>query len=147
MPLTMKMAFGCFAIVALMEAAFGTVYYLSPTIMPYHLEIVGTSWEEIPEGARTMLLALLGGMGACMISFAVGITVVLVGPLRKGATWAPWVLAGFMVPGMGLTTHGVVKLRLTTGASVPLGTTIFFDCLLLAGIVLAVLSNKRAAAS
>jgi hypothetical protein len=68
----------------------GIRYFFSDQIMPYHLAVLNTSWDQMNVAHQTLMLGLLKGFGAG--SFAVGLGVLLLSlvPLRAGHAWARW---------------------------------------------------------
>ncbi|MFH1808951.1 MAG: hypothetical protein ABIJ09_09420 [Pseudomonadota bacterium] len=83
-----RLALGCHGLVVLGLALAGLRYGLATQPMPYHLELLGRRWPEIPLPTQTLLLALLHGAGAAMFAGSLALGVLLAIPWRRGERWA-----------------------------------------------------------
>ena len=68
----------------------GVRYLGAAELMPYHLAVIQTSWENLSADYQQLFLGLLKGFGAG--SFGVGLAIILMAviPLRGGKSWAVW---------------------------------------------------------
>jgi hypothetical protein len=119
MTLRNKVAFWCLAIPTLVELGLGVIYFTSAGIMPYHQEVVGVGWSELPPGARTMLTALVNAYGSAHFAVGVALSVLLLIPFRRGEAWARWAILAAGLPVIGGTAYVSARLAYTTGAHMP----------------------------
>lgn len=110
----------------------GVRYFFAEQIMPYHLAVLNTSWEQLSVEHQTLMLGLLKGFGAG--SFAVGLGVLLLSlvPLRAGRVWARWA-----TPVVALS-YAALLLHVTRFALLPDAAPITVSAVVL-GLVLAAL--------
>jgi hypothetical protein len=113
-----RIAFGCFASIAVATAAVGLRYLLSPRIMLYHQQALGVSWESLRPREQGLLLALLKGTGLCALVTSNAITTLLI-PLRRGERWARWAIAGLCLNTLVPASWIAVRLAAATGAATP----------------------------
>ena len=94
----------------------GIRYFFAEQIMPYHLAVLNTSWEQLSVEYQTLTLGLLKGFGAG--SFAVGLGVLLLSlvPLRAGRVWARWATPVVALSYAALLIH-VTRFALLPGAA------------------------------
>jgi hypothetical protein len=132
-------AFGCYAIVALVAVAFGLVYLLRPSFMPYHQEALATPWHEVEPRLQALLLAFMRGAGGGMLAAGIGAGALLLVPFRAGEAWSlvviPAVELAVVVPMLWATY--IVRSR--TGAHSPVLLSAAGVGLIVAGAVLSVI--------
>ena len=95
--------------------ALGLRYLLASQLMPYHLEVVGTGWGEVPPAEQTLYLGLLRGFGAGAACTGLAIVWLALHALRSQAGWAFRGLAGLSL-GYTLLLLGVTRGALLPGA-------------------------------
>jgi hypothetical protein len=139
----MKIAFGCYACVGLIFAAFGVVYLLKPEFMPYHAAAVGATWEAAPPGFRILILGLMRVAGGAWLAVAAAMGAMLFVPFRQGARWARWA-----IPSVGLlaalsSLYGTLLVQLNTQAPAPWMAAALAALLCVAGFF----TSSRAASS
>lgn len=83
-----RVALICHGLVAAGLVAFGLRYLLAGTFMPYHAEVVGSSWEGLRPGVQTLVLATLHGSGAAILAGGLALSLLLAIPWRRGERWA-----------------------------------------------------------
>jgi len=88
----LRIAFSLNVLVSIALIAIGLRYVCSSQIMPYHLQVIGRSWNELDRNLQMMLLGLLrlGGIGQLATGIALGILVII--PFRRGQRWAYWAI-------------------------------------------------------
>ncbi len=114
-----KTAFTCYLLIVLLMMAFGIVYMTAPKIMPYHVDIVGTEWEQIPPGFQLMFLGFMKGAGMGFLSTALLLGTILIIPFRRGEKWANTALFAVSVIFFGLMLALTLFLKFKTGTSPP----------------------------
>ena len=113
----------------------GVRYLGAAELMPYHLAVIQTSWENLSADYQRLSLGLLKGFGAG--SFGVGLAIILMAaiPLRGGKGWAVWA-----TPAVAATyTAGLVYV--TNFALLPSATPIAVSYLLLGLVAGAAVSS------
>jgi hypothetical protein len=117
----------------------GAVYATRKTVMPYHLEALETSWEEIGPKYQYMLKALLNGGGYFGLSTGLFMLVLLIIPFRHGDVWAGYAIGVIGLVGalpLGLIVRGVKK---NTAGNPPLVVMVVIVALLVLGLIACVL--------
>ena len=115
----MRIAFVCYALVALAITVFGVVYICSSELRPYHQQAMGTGWQELSPTVQTMFLALLHGVGFGALEVGLALWILLLVPFRRGETWSRWALTAIACLLLIPATYFTAKLALTTGAETP----------------------------
>lgn len=128
--------FWCFLFAAVVTVAIGLVYTLRTELMPYHLEVLGTSWEQLPPRYRLMFRSLINGAGAATLATGAALLILTLVPLRRGEPWARWALLLVGLLAAGPTTIIVLRVALTTTASPPWALVVLLDLVLFAGFFL-----------
>lgn len=133
---TRKIAFGCYALAALMLFIFAARFLFSSSIMPYHLQVLGVDWMELPPNFQLMFKGLMGGAGIGMLVTGWAIVLLLSIPFRRGEGWADWGLLSvtllFQLPMLGL----IFKVIANSGAEPPLLLNIIMLFVTVSGFVL-----------
>lgn len=131
-------AFGCYGVVALVTIAFGLIYLLRPSFMPYHQEALARPWQELEPRLQALLLAFLRAAGGGMLASGIGAGAMLLVPFRAGEGWSlvaiPAVELAVVLPMLWATY--IVRSR--TGAHSPVWLSAAGIALVVAGIALAV---------
>ncbi len=115
----LQIASYCYAVSAVLLAAFGLYYLFTPRFMPYHAVAIGASWEELSPAYQVLFLGLLKVAGAGLLGSGVAMGVMLLIPLRAGVSWARW-----SIPLVGLlvgspTLYATLSVQFSTPASAP----------------------------
>lgn len=107
MPMRRKIALVLYGLVALVSLYLGWRYFSSDEFMSYHQKAVVTPWADLPDGVRTLVLALMEVAGGGWFALFVLITALLAIPYRRGERWAR-----IMIP-VGILTFYVPTLYAT----------------------------------
>lgn len=142
--LRLRIAAGLYLAAALAVAGTGSVYLLSPGFMPYHAQVVGMAWAEVPERFRWLISAFQHGAGALAVSLAIAIAAIAWIPLRQGARWARWTLAALGLTAAMPLLCAVQRLATSTGADVPLAPLAALAALLLIAMIASFWPCRRA---
>ena len=144
MTLRLKIAFSLNILVSIALIAGGLRYLLSSQIMPYHLQVIGRSWNDLDPRLQMMLLGLLrlGGIGQLSTGIAFGILTLL--PFRRGQRWAYWAIPviGFIY--CAPITYGAYALHYSTQAATPWKIVMILSLVLLAAYLLTLRSSQGA---
>jgi hypothetical protein len=134
-------AIGVYAIDIAALLFFGLLYASRSEFMPYHSEAVKTPWTSLPAGTRTLLVALINGLGYCMCGFAPAMALMLIIPFRRNDPWAVLALPVLLL----IVQAGLVRIARRvaseTGAHTPWKAPIGGICLTLLGALLSALSR------
>lgn len=141
-----RVAAGLYLAVALGIAGTSGVYLLSPEFMPYHAQVAGMTWAELPERLRWLLGAFQRGAGALGLSLAIAITAIAWFPLRRGERWARWTLAAIGLAADLPLLCTVRRLATSSGADVPLAPLAALSALLGAAMLASFWPARRALA-
>jgi len=90
MTFRLKIAFVLNILVSIALIAFSLRYLLSSQIMPYHLQVIGRSWNDLDPRLQMMLLGLLGLGGIGQLSTGITLGILTLIPFRRGQRWAYW---------------------------------------------------------
>jgi hypothetical protein len=87
-----KIAFAIYFLNCLSLVGFGAVYFFSPTLMSYHQQVIGRTWEELGTGIRIIFHAMLKATGAGFLVTGISGLLLLFIPFKRGEDWASWAL-------------------------------------------------------
>ena len=118
------MAIGCLAQ--------GIRYFFAEQIMPYHMAVLSTSWEQLSVEHQTLMLGLLKGFGAGSFAVGLGILLLTLVPLRAGRVWARWATPVVALSYAGSLIHVTRFALLPDAAPITVSTVVL-------GLVLAAL--------
>ncbi len=114
---------------------FGLLYALRSQIMPYHCDVLETSWEDIDPKYQLMLRALMNGGGYYSLSTGLFMLVLLLIPFRNGEDWAAYAIGGIGLVGSLPLGYIVYRVKKYTAGNPPFGLMIVVNFLLLGGLV------------
>ena len=98
----------------------GVRYLISTELMPHHLRVLGTAWDEIPPSTRTLMLTLMKGTGLVGVSTAVSLAVLLAIPFARHESWSRWAILVVALTALIPMLIGAIRVRMETGVAVPL---------------------------
>ena len=132
-------AFGCNLVAVLLTLGVGITYVTRKEFMPFHCVALGRAWSELEPPLRTVLLALIKGIGGYGLALALAQLIILLIPFRHGAVWALWA-----VPVVGLVLcsfsfYALTLLTKGTSANPPYVVPLSAGFLYLAGLCVAFL--------
>ena len=84
----LKSAFVCNLAVSIGFMAQGLIYFGSQQYMPYHADITGLTWEEVPKAFHSLILALIHGGGIGSFTSGLAIFILVFIPFRNGQKWS-----------------------------------------------------------
>ena len=74
-----RISFLLYILFIILAFSAGMVYLAVPTVMPYHHQAIGVSWESLGEGVRALLWVVLKVIGGLSVTLA-GVMVALAYP-------------------------------------------------------------------
>jgi len=114
-----KIAFFCYAVIAVVSAVLGSTYLVRDEFMPYHAEALKTDWGALDAPLQTLLLALMRVAGAGWLALALAIAALLAFAFSSRRIWArvtlPVLILIFYIPVLSVT----LWVSSETGADVP----------------------------
>ncbi len=115
-----KIAFSGYLLIALALLAVGIRYTIAGQIMPYHVEAIGTAWENLNPGTQVMTLNFMKSAAAGFITTAIAILFLLMFPFRKGEGWSKWALLSIVLAEEILIGFYTYNVKTLTPADPPL---------------------------
>jgi hypothetical protein len=114
----------------------GLLYVTTTRFMPYHADALDVAWESLPENYQGFLLGVIKAMGAGSIGVTLALTIMLLGPFRRGEVWARWAVPTVGITFTALTAYAAYTIDVRTPASPPWRLTCVLAALYLLGAVL-----------
>ena len=126
----------CYGLVTLCSLAFGALYLVRSSFMPYHRAAVGKPWHELDPRLQALLLGLMRVAGGGLLTGGIALAILLLIPFREGEAWSRWAvpLIGFLL--VLPTLYATVYIRLRTGARTPVWVSLAGVALVALGAVL-----------
>ena len=124
--LPLPLAFRLYALATLATILIGLLYATRREVMPYHLEALETSWDEIDPKYKFLLKALLNGGGYYGLSVGLFMLTLLLIPFRAGEDWAGYAIG--LIGLIGTFPLGVIVYRVKkhTAGNPPLVVMVFY---------------------
>ncbi len=136
MILRLKLAFVLNILISIALIVFGLRYLFSSQIMPYHLQVIGRSWNDFDPRLQMMLLGLLqlGGIGLLSTGLTLGVLTLI--PFKRGERWAYWAIPiiGFIY-GTPIA-YGAYAFHRSTQAATPWKAVVIILLVLLVAFLL-----------
>jgi hypothetical protein len=135
------LAIGVYALNIAALLFFGLLYASRSEFMPYHSEAVRMPWTSLPAGTRTLLVALINGVGFCTCGFASAMALILIIPFRRNDLWAVLALPVLLLIVQAGLVRVARRVASETGAHTPWKAPVGGICLTLLGAILSALSR------
>lgn len=97
----------------------GVIYSLSKRIMPYHLEAMGKTWDELSNGMQWATLNFVRSVGAGFISAAIAMFFLLIVPFKQLKLWAYIAIFSISITQLGLVFIRTLSIKSHTSAEPP----------------------------
>jgi hypothetical protein len=126
----------CYGIVAVTSIAFGAVYLVRSSYMPYHRDATEREWQELDAGLQALLLGLMRVAGGGLVAGGVALGMLLAFPFRDAEAWSRWAL---LLVGLAATLpslYATASIRRRTGAHTPVWVSVAGVLLVVAGAIL-----------
>ena len=131
-----KISLVCIGLVAVIECVVGFVYLTASEVMPYHKEVLGTDWNQLQPGIRTMLVGFVNAYGGGHLAVGLALAVLVLFPLRRGEAWARWAVLVVGLPMLATTAYVASYLASHTGAGTPWRGAIIMLVIFILGVAL-----------
>lgn len=133
--LIFNITFYSYLIAALLITLIGALYAFRKQVMPYHLEVLESTWVEVEPKYQFMLLKLLNGGGFYGISSGLFMLTILWIPFRNGQDWAGFAIGAIGIIGILPLANIVYQVKTKTKAHPPLRLVIILNLLLIIGLL------------
>ena len=114
-----KIAFVLYMINSSLSLVFGFKYLLCDTIMPYHHQAIGISWEELGLGQQLLLNGLIKVAASAFFVGSFSTFILLLIPFRKGERWAILSVPALQIFFLSFLLYVTLNIALHTKASTP----------------------------
>lgn len=131
----MTLALWLYGLATLATILIGVLYATRRQVMPYHLQALETTWDEIDPNYQLLLKALLNGGGYYGLSVGLFMLVLWLIPFRDGEVWAGYAIGLIGLVGTFPLGYIVYRVKKYTAGNPPLGVMIVVNALLIAGLV------------
>lgn len=138
--LTYTISFYAYAIATALNILIGLLYAMRKQIMPYHLDALETTWDDIDSKYQFMLLKLLNGGGFFGLSSGLFMLTLLWIPFRTGQAWAGYAIGAIGLVGALPLAYIVYQVKTKTNGNPPLWIMVIVNLLLIVGLVSCFLS-------
>lgn len=142
MNLNQRISFGLFLVIAMLMIATGMTYLTAPTLMPYHLDAIQSSWNELSVGMQTMSINFMKSVSAGFLSSGLAVLVLLFLPFRKGERWAAYAISALVFTQVGIISLRTYDVAVNTAASPPLLPLILVLVVTTISFALAIFSHQ-----
>jgi peptidoglycan/LPS O-acetylase OafA/YrhL len=130
----MKIAFGCYLAVIASLAAWGAVFLLRTGFLPYHVVAAGMPWTEVPPAFQVLVLTFYKMIGGAWVVIATALLVLLLGPFRRGATWALRAIPGLILLQGAAVMNAMAYITTHSPATPPWAFTLVLMVLAVVGL-------------
>jgi hypothetical protein len=129
-------AAACYFLAVVFGLIFGLMYLFSQRVFRYHEWVMGKKWDELDSKMKTLLLALMRGIGGAMLALAVALAVMTIYAYIPGEGWARWAIPVVGLIAFGGWLYSMVMDRERTKARTPMLVPALGIGLMLLGFVL-----------
>lgn len=136
---TSHLVFWLYALATVATILIGLLYATRREVMPYHLQALETSWDEIDPKYQFLLKALLNGGGYYGLSVGLFMLTLLLIPFRNGEDWAGYAIGLIGLIGTLPLAIIVYRVKTYTAGNPPLIVMIVINAFLMAGLLAFVL--------
>lgn len=138
-----KTSFALFSLIALTLIATGVTYLTAPTIMPYHLVAMETTWQGLSQGMQTMSINFMKSVSAGFLSVGLAVLILLAVPFRKGEKWSAFAILALVLTQVGIIATRTYDVGANTMANPPLLPLLTVLALAIVATVLALLQKQQ----
>lgn len=138
-----KTSFALFSLIALALIATGVTYLTAPTIMPYHLVAMETTWQGLSQGMQTMSINFMKSVSAGFLSVGFAVLILLAVPFRKGEKWSVFTILALVLTQVGIIATRTYDVSANTMANPPLLPLLTVLALAIVATVLALLEKQQ----
>ncbi|KGY14211.1 hypothetical protein NM22_01775 [Vibrio tubiashii] len=142
MNLQRRVSFGLFLVIAMLMIATGVTYLTAPTLMPYHLDAMQSTWNGLSTGIQTMSINFMKSVSAGFLSSGLAVLVLLFLPFRRGEQWAAYAILALIYTQVGIISSRTYDVAVNTAANPPLLPLVLVLVAATVGFVLAIMSRK-----
>lgn len=92
MNLKLKLAFSCYVVNIIGMCIFGLIYVFNNEFMPFHADVIQTSWSELGKYQQILYLGMMRTEGAGFLATSLAMTILLLIPFRQKQAWSYWAI-------------------------------------------------------
>ena len=131
----LNLAFWLYGLAAVATILIGLLYATRREVMPYHLQALETSWEEIDSKYQFMLKALLNGGRYYGLSLGLFMLTLLLIPFSAGEVWAGYAIG--LIGLIGTLPLGIIVYRVKkhTAGNPPFVVMVMINLFLVLGLL------------
>ncbi len=131
-----RIAVACFGLNVIYMTIAGLVFVLGNEFLPFHSDVVQTSWNDLEPAYQTLYLGMMRTEGAGFLASALAIGILLLIPYRQGHAWSYWAMAAVGVVEHVPTLVANYHVATVTSASPPWQAPLVGISTLILGLVL-----------
>jgi uncharacterized membrane protein len=132
-------AAACYFLAVILGLIFGLMYLFSPRVFRYHEWVMGKKWDELDSKMKTLLLALMRGIGGAMLALAAALASMIVYAFIPGEAWSRWAIPVVGLIAFGGWLYSMVMDKERTKARTPVLVPLVGIGLMIAGFILSFL--------
>ena len=88
MDMKTKIVSGCYLINAIYFLIVGLVFIFATELLPFHIDVIQTSWDELDGLSQTLFLGMMRTEGTGFLASAAAILILFIIPYRRKRFWA-----------------------------------------------------------
>ena len=98
---------------ALLTLAFGMIYLLKNSFMPYHSEALSLEWKEVESNTQYLILALMRAVSGGFVAASLVVVVLQRKFILTKISWIPWLIfaTGLIVSFASIYATMIVRLN------------------------------------
>ncbi|PCJ35816.1 MAG: hypothetical protein COA99_13625 [Moraxellaceae bacterium] len=139
----LKIALIFYSINVLGMIGIGCLYVFGNEFMPYHSDIIQTSWVNVGANEKILYLGMMRTEGAGFLACALAIVILLAIPFREGRRWSYWAIPIIGIAEYLPTLIATYHVSTITNATPPWPAVLSGCVLFLVGLVLTVVDNNE----
>lgn len=120
---------------AFILAAFGFMYLLKNSFMPYHSKALSLTWDQVQPATQYLVLALMRATSGGFISTAIAIIFLQYKLAGNKLAWIPYLILVLGSTSMACSLYAIITVNAHTPGNPPIALTIVGEILLILGFV------------
>lgn len=131
----------CYTLVAIATLIFGIRFTLSSTLMPYHLDALGTTWDALDANSRVLMLNFMKSYAAGFITTAIAMLIILYIPFLKGDLWAYIAVFAIAMVELSNILFRTLSVQKNTPANPPAAGLVIMLAVVVSSFILSMVSR------
>lgn len=138
-----KLPFLIYAANVVFLIATGLVFEFSGEFLPFHSDVIETSWEDVDSKSQILYLGMMRTEAAGFLASGTAIGFLLFIPFRKGEKWSYWAMSTIGIVEYVPTFFANYHVSTVTNASPPWLLMLILIISMLLALILALASHER----